>query len=94
LSGGWSCTQGKIESGLLNSGGSSLDPYVKKKAGRDAWNSGRGKLSGEKERQIVLEFLQENKYVRQKVLCFYLGLSERTVQRWKKNGLKDRRKKV
>ena len=25
-------------------------------------------------------------------LCFYLGLSERTVQRWKKEGLRDRRK--
>lgn len=42
----------------------------------------------------MLEFLEENKHVRQKVLCFYLGLSERTVQRWKKDGLRDRRKKA
>lgn len=39
----------------------------------------------------MLEFLEENKHVRLSVLCLYLGLSERTVQRWKK-GLKDKRK--
>ena len=40
----------------------------------------------------MLDFIDENKHVRISVLCFYLGLSARTVQRWKKEGLKDRRK--
>jgi hypothetical protein len=30
--------------------------------------------------------------VRISALCFYLGLSERTVQRWRKEGLRDGRK--
>ena len=36
--------------------------------------------------------LEENKDVRPSTLCNHLGISVRTIQRWKKDGLKDKRK--
>ena len=49
-------------------------------------------MISEKEKQSILNFLEENKQVRLSTLCKYLEISTRTIQRWKKDGLKDNRK--
>ena len=49
-------------------------------------------MISEKEKQSILNFLEENKQIRLSTLCKYLEISPRTTQRWKKDGLKDKRK--
>lgn len=49
-------------------------------------------MISEKEKQSILNLLEENKQVRLSTVCKYLEISARTIQRWKKDGLKDNRK--
>ena len=53
---------------------------------------GKRCLISEKEKQLILKFHDINKQVRLSTLCKYLEISTRTIQRWKKDGLKDRHK--
>lgn len=65
---------------------------LKKKVGLDGRRFGRGSLTTESERQTILDFIDNNKNIRLSVLCKYLDISSRTIQRWRKNGLTDKRK--
>ena len=64
----------------------------KKKVGLYGRRFDRESLTTESERQTILDFIDNNKNVRLSILCKYLDISSRTLQRWRKNGLTDKRK--
>lgn len=68
---------------------------LKKKTGLEAKEYGRGRMMSRESKNEILDFV--NFYcilgiVRLSVLCRHIGVSERTIQRWNRYGVQDKRK--